>query len=101
MVVKPKIWREVFCRDNGRCQYCNADLLCSFSTYWSATVDHVIPRCENGSDDKENLKLACPACNAILSRTKLKTYEERKKYVISRIANQIDGFNEWVTELRK
>lgn len=78
MVVEPKIWRNVFKRDKGICQYCGCDLLSTFSTYWSATVDHIVPRCEKGSDDESNLVLSCPACNGILSRANnLQTYEEK------------------------
>lgn len=96
MVVQPKTWRFVFERDKGICQYCGCDLLSTFSVYWSATVDHIVPRCENGSDDEKNLVLSCPACNGILSRANnLQTHEKRKAYVLDRIHNEMSGYEEW------
>jgi len=102
MVVKPKIWQYVFEHDKGICQYCGCDLLSNFSVYWSATVDHIVARCENGSDEKENLVLSCPACNGMLSRAnKLMTFEKRKEYVIERRNSEISGYNEWCNLLRR
>jgi len=48
--------REVFRRDEYRCQYCgtaNAHL----------TIDHVVPRHRGGSHNWSNLVAACPPCN--------------------------------------
>lgn len=48
--------REIFARDNGRCQYCGRpgnDL----------TLDHVIPRHRGGPHEWENLVAACRTCN--------------------------------------
>ena len=101
MIVNPKMWRYVFERDKGICQYCGNDLLSNFSAYWSATVDHIVPRCEKGSDEKENLVLSCPACNGMLSRAKdLKTFEKRKEYITRRINNEMNGYQEWYNQLR-
>lgn len=102
MVVNSKIWVAVFNRDKGICQYCGCNLLHSFSSYWSATVDHVISRASGGSDDESNLVLACPTCNGILSRSKnLQTLEERKGKVQKRIKEKYQDYEEWVKELRK
>lgn len=55
-----KKWRElrasVFHRDNYTCVYCNA--YCE-----SPHCDHIKPLCRGGTNDKENLATACPACN--------------------------------------
>lgn len=48
--------REVFARDEGRCQYCGlaeSDL----------TLDHVIPRHRGGRHDWDNIVAACRRCN--------------------------------------
>src|SRR5580704_10905440 len=45
-------------RDHHTCRYCGRkapDVVLH--------VDHVIPRCEGGSDDESNLVTACSACN--------------------------------------
>ncbi len=48
--------REIFRRDNHRCQYC--------ARHSSAlTVDHVIPRHRGGPHSWDNLVTACPVCN--------------------------------------
>lgn len=39
------------------CTYCNTD--CSDNFH----VDHVIPLCNNGAHELNNLTIACPACN--------------------------------------
>ena len=48
--------REIFRRDNYRCQYCGEE-------HARLTVDHVIPRRSGGPPSWENLVAACPACN--------------------------------------
>jgi RNA polymerase subunit RPABC4/transcription elongation factor Spt4 len=91
----------VFKRDRGYCKYCGVDLLANFSSYWSATVDHVIPVSAEGSNDAGNLVLACPACNGLLSRaTTLCSFEERRSLVAERRGAEKDGFEGWTKELR-
>jgi len=51
--------RNLFARDHSTCQYCghrfpSADL----------SIDHVIPRTQNGPDTWENLVCACVRCNS-------------------------------------
>lgn len=51
--------RNLFARDRNQCQYCGrhyptADL----------SIDHVVPRMQNGPDSWENLVCACIRCNA-------------------------------------
>ncbi len=48
--------REIFRRDDYRCQYCGDE-------HAQLTVDHVIPRRAGGPHTWENLVAACPACN--------------------------------------
>src|SRR5512136_683451 len=47
--------REIFHRDEYRCQYCG-------DAHAQLTVDHVIPRRAGGAHSWENLVAACPAC---------------------------------------
>jgi len=47
---------QVFERDGERCRYCGAAE--------HLTVDHVVPRCQGGSDDPDNLVVACRSCNS-------------------------------------
>lgn len=96
MRVHHKIWQEVFERDNATCQYCDADLLATFSAYWSATVDHVVAVVAGGSDAPENLRLCCTGCNGLLSRSsKLTTHAERRALVQGRITKERQGYSNW------
>lgn len=61
---KLRVWR----RDRLRCHYCG----CACSLPWegnpdspsSATIDHVIPQCDGGSNKLNNLVTACWSCNS-------------------------------------
>lgn len=44
--------------EDDRCSYCGEPL-----TEETATMDHVIPRHLGGTDDVDNLTLACEKCN--------------------------------------
>lgn len=49
----------------GRCLFCQAKLLVPLDgdAGRGVTVEHIIPRHHGGSDDAENLALACASCN--------------------------------------
>ena len=48
--------REIFRRDEYRCQYCG-------TASSRLTIDHVVPRHRGGGHDWRNLVAACPPCN--------------------------------------
>ena len=50
--------RNIFARDDHRCQYCGKRL-----PKHELTIDHVMPRSRGGADTWENLVLACVKCN--------------------------------------
>lgn len=52
--------RSVFLRDELRCQYCGT--LCTEHT---ATLDHVIPVSQGGTNTWTNLTTACKTCNTL------------------------------------
>uniref|UniRef100_A0A6H1ZSB2 Putative homing endonuclease n=1 Tax=viral metagenome TaxID=1070528 RepID=A0A6H1ZSB2_9ZZZZ len=52
-----KRW-QVLERDNFTCQYCG-----QYAPNVALEVDHVTPREDGGSDDVDNLKTSCFACN--------------------------------------
>jgi hypothetical protein len=60
MAVPDATRRVVRERAGHRCEYCHADERWQFVRF---TIDHVVPRSEGGSDDAENLALACRNCN--------------------------------------
>lgn len=50
--------RNIYVRDNGECQYCGKDL----KTH-EYTLDHVLPRSQDGVSSWANLVIACIRCN--------------------------------------
>lgn len=50
----------IFRRDNGECSYCGVSL-----TIQTMTLDHIIPKCKGGTDDKTNLTACCERCNSL------------------------------------
>ncbi len=51
--------RNLYARDNSRCQYCGRHF-----TTKELTLDHVVPRVQGGEHTWENLVCACVKCNA-------------------------------------
>jgi 5-methylcytosine-specific restriction endonuclease McrA len=48
---------QVYHRDGARCRYCGR-------TDNPLSIDHVVPRCQGGSDNADNLAVACRRCNS-------------------------------------
>ena len=74
--------RTILERDGWSCQYCDETL-----TLRTATIDHVLPRCEGGKTSFENTVASCFTCNnkkgpKLLSNTsfKLKHYPEKPSH---------------------
>ena len=57
-------WEEVVrlveTRARQRCEYCRMHQSLQGGTFH---IEHVTPRSHGGSDDPDNLALACPSCN--------------------------------------
>ena len=55
-----RLWRikREWMRADGMCFYCGVELRPAF-----ATLDHLVPRSKGGSDERQNLVLACRRCN--------------------------------------
>jgi 5-methylcytosine-specific restriction endonuclease McrA len=53
-VSRDRAWSE----QNRRCYYCRGTL-----TREEATIEHLVPRCANGGDSPDNVKVACTTCN--------------------------------------
>jgi len=51
--------RNLFARDHNRCQYCGNRFPTS-----ELSIDHVLPRSQNGPDTWQNLVCACVKCNS-------------------------------------
>lgn len=56
--ISKRVRFEVFARDNFTCKYCGRQ-----SDAVPLHIDHVVPVCEGGTNDIENLITACADCN--------------------------------------
>lgn len=50
-------------RSGGRCENCGDELNLIHGDPKQATRDHIVPRCEGGSDQMSNLQILCRVCN--------------------------------------
>jgi 5-methylcytosine-specific restriction endonuclease McrA len=66
--------RALLNRDNNTCQYCNTVLILS-----EITVDHIIPKSQNGATSFSNCVVCCKSCN---SKKANKTPEQAKMVLI-------------------
>ena len=56
----PSIRSLVWDMTDGRCAYCGVQT----NPFRDFTVDHIMPRCQGGTDDLTNLLPCCAACNS-------------------------------------
>lgn len=54
-----KLRKLILSRDKGLCQECRRNGKCRPARI----VDHIIPKCEQGTDDESNLQSLCQACS--------------------------------------
>jgi hypothetical protein len=62
--ISPATKKLVFERANRHCEYCKCPS--DFSTE-PFSIEHIIPKSKNGTDDLDNLALACIGCNVYKS----------------------------------
>lgn len=60
MGVSSSTRHQVRQRARGLCEYCHADERWQFVRF---TIDHILPQSAGGSDEPDNLALACRNCN--------------------------------------
>jgi 5-methylcytosine-specific restriction endonuclease McrA len=106
---------QAFIRDGGCCAYCGETLLDTYAVSKTATIDHLLPRCnypERGWS-VENLVPACATCNRIKldydpsekSGQELVITAEVRLSLISKTKEEIDRVKkadvEWEKEFHK
>jgi hypothetical protein len=64
--IEVKYEQEVYERDGFKCVYCGYDGKASPEAWHRGrfNIDHWIPRSKGGTDEMENLRTACGACNS-------------------------------------
>lgn len=60
-----QFFRQAFMQCGHRCMYCGRDLLTDFETFMLAEEDHLIPLSKGGTDDAQNIVIACAVCNRL------------------------------------
>ncbi len=83
--------RDTCCRFwDGKCPYCRKDI-----TAEDATLDHVIPRHDNGSDDLCNFIVACRDCNSKRGHQSCEEYLRSLEWPDEEILNFRARLAEW------
>ncbi|CAN5308637.1 HNH endonuclease [soil metagenome] len=86
-VISPPLRAEIFERNGYTCQLCGAGPSdpdpFNPSRKVRLHVDHVIPISQGGTDDKDNLRVLCSACNQ--GRANIRTPSEDTRNILARI----------------
>jgi 5-methylcytosine-specific restriction endonuclease McrA len=63
--VAVKIWLRTVVSEaqNHKCCWCGRDTITKPNKSNSATLEHIIPRANGGTDDLDNLAMSCNKCN--------------------------------------
>lgn len=74
----PAKTQRIFDRDEGKCHWCRAELVTTIEQGQPLPpnffhVDHVIPICDGGTNDEDNLVASCADCNHKRARNQIPT----------------------------
>lgn len=61
---KAQIRDKILAKQNHRCYYCNDPFKGSGDKIKAPTIEHLTKQAEGGTDDLENIVLACKECNS-------------------------------------
>jgi hypothetical protein len=101
--ISPQTRNEVLERNGYTCQLCGAgpgdpDPF-NPNRKIRLHIDHIIPKSQGGTDDKENLRVLCSACNQ--ARANIQTPSESALNIVARIRKAGRGVQQEVYELLK
>ena len=71
-----KVVQALIERDGTKCHYCEVELVFNYSGYVENgySIDHVLAKAEGGTEDLDNLLLACRSCNSRKGRRDYAVY---------------------------
>lgn len=72
-VINKDLRHFIFYRDRGRCSYCGMEIRKRFMH-----IDHIVPVCEGGTNNRCNLTVSCSKCNLKKGGTRLDSEAEIK-----------------------
>jgi len=78
---------EVQYRDGYKCVYCDRGGRGCYDLWGSMCIDHFIPKARGGTDDMDNLKLACRVCNEMKKDDVYPTVEAVRRALAPWMAN--------------
>jgi 5-methylcytosine-specific restriction endonuclease McrA len=88
--ISPQLRNEIFERNGYTCQLCGAGARdpdpFNPSRKLRLHIDHIVPKSQGGTDDKENLRVLCSACNQ--GRSNIQTPSEDAMNLLARIRRQ-------------
>jgi hypothetical protein len=73
--ITAKLKAEVAQRANGCCEYCRSQARFSPDPF---SIEHIVPRSQGGTDNSDNLALACQGCN-------------NRKYTYVKVCDPVNG----------
>ena len=85
----------IFERDNYTCQYCGRSGASNFDEWnqaWFA-IDHVKPKKHDGSNNPDNLVVACHTCNSVKGSDMCNSVEEGKEIIKRKNKVRKEWFN--------
>jgi len=91
-------YQSVYERYQFKCAYCGLDGSRDFETWFNANfaVDHIKPRKCGGTDDPENLALACHSCNLYKGAIRCESIEEAKEAIRKKKRQAQDWYEKFV-----
>lgn len=63
MSPKTKTLRDISKKQKYKCKYCKRRTTFKTGHHRQATLDHIVPRSDGGTDDESNLLMVCKNCN--------------------------------------
>ena len=90
--------QEVYERYGFKCAYCGIDGSSDFEIWFTANfaVDHIKPIKFGGTDEPDNLALACHSCNLYKHATDCNSVDEAKKIIRQKRSQARNWYEKYV-----
>ncbi len=69
-------WRAAIAEDHGwQCHWCSQEMRIETGYMNTVTIEHMVPRCQGGPNQRWNLAAACHRCNSIRRHESMDEFE--------------------------